>query len=46
VYGAKNMNSSVYGITPDYFTVKNVKIVYGTNITEKNINNLDKVAVI
>lgn len=46
VYGAKNMNASVLWITTDYLKIKNVKIVYGSNITEKNINNLDKVAVI
>ncbi len=46
IYGSKNMNASAVWITTDYFKIKNVKIVYGSNITEKNINNLDKVAVI
>jgi len=43
---ANDMSATVYWIEPDYFGVKNVKIVYGLNITKENIDNLDKVAVI
>ncbi|MDD5769724.1 MAG: ABC transporter permease [Candidatus Gracilibacteria bacterium] len=46
VYSSNNMNATVYGISTDYFKIKNVKVIYGSNITQKNIDNLDKVAVI
>lgn len=46
VYWWNDMSAQVYWIDTNYFTIKNVKIDYGLNITELNINNLDKVAVI
>ncbi|MDD2907259.1 MAG: ABC transporter permease [Candidatus Gracilibacteria bacterium] len=46
VYGGNDMNASVYGIDTNYFDVKNVEIIYGTNITQNHLNNLDKVAVV
>lgn len=46
VYSSNNMSASIYGVSPDYFKVKDVDIAYGSNITQKNIDNLDKVAVI
>lgn len=46
IYWSNNMNAQVYWVTTDYFNVKNVKIAYWSNITQKNIDNLDKVAVI
>lgn len=46
IYSSNNMSASVYGVSTDYFEVKDVDIAYGSNITQKNMNNLDKVAVI
>jgi hypothetical protein len=40
------MSAQVYGIDTNYFKAKNVEVIYGSNITESHINNLDKVAVI
>jgi putative ABC transport system permease protein len=46
VYASNNMSATVMWISTDYFKVKNVSIEYGSNITQKNIDDLDKVAVI
>ncbi len=46
VYGGSDMSAQVYGIDTNYFKAKNVEVIYGSNITESHINNLDKVAVI
>lgn len=46
VYSWNNMSSSVMWISTDFFNVKNIEVEYWSNITEKNINDLDKVAVI
>ncbi|MDD3793618.1 MAG: ABC transporter permease [Candidatus Gracilibacteria bacterium] len=46
VYSGNDMSASVYGIDTNYLDVKNVEIVYGTNITQNHLNNLDKVAVV
>ncbi len=46
VYGANNMSTSVMWVTNDFFKAKNLTIEYGSNLTDKNQNNLDKVAVI
>ncbi|MFA5917152.1 MAG: ABC transporter permease [Candidatus Gracilibacteria bacterium] len=46
IYEANNISSSVNGISTDFFKVKNITIQYGSNITDKNIESLDKVVVI
>ncbi len=46
VYKENNMQASVYGVAPDYLIVRNSSIAYGSFITQENINNIDKVAVI
>lgn len=46
VYSWNNMSSSVMWISTDFFDVKNIEVEYWSNITEKNINDLDKVAVV
>lgn len=46
VYGAKDMSAQVYGIDTNYLKAKNVDVVFGSDITETHIKNLDKVAVI
>ncbi|MDD4151322.1 MAG: ABC transporter permease [Candidatus Gracilibacteria bacterium] len=46
VYGRNNMSASVMGISNDFFKAKNISIEYGSNLTQKNQDDLDKVAVI
>lgn len=46
VYESNDMSASVYWIDTNYFSAKNVEVIYGSNITETHINNLDKVAVV
>lgn len=46
VYSWNNMSSSVMWISTDFFDVKNIEVEYWSNITEKNINDLDKVAIV
>jgi putative ABC transport system permease protein len=46
VYKENNMQASVYGVAPDYLIVRNSSIAYGSFITQENIDNIDKVAVI
>lgn len=46
VYGSNNMSASVMWVTNDFFKAKNIVIEYGSNLTQKNQDNLDKVAVI
>jgi putative ABC transport system permease protein len=42
----KNTNTSVLGSTPSYPVVRNVEIDEGTFITDQNLRNLSKVAVL
>lgn len=46
VYWWNNMSSSIMWVSIDFLKVKNVNIEYWSNLTEKNLENLDKVAVI
>ncbi len=46
VYSSNDMSATVYGIDTNYFKAKNVEIVYWNDISEENITNLDKVAVL
>lgn len=41
-----NTNTSVVGVTPEYLDVRNVQLDSGSFITEQNIKNLSKVAVL
>ncbi|MFA6437132.1 MAG: ABC transporter permease [Candidatus Paceibacterota bacterium] len=41
-----NTNTSIYGVMPNYFSVKNITAELGELLTDLNINNLSKVAVI
>lgn len=41
-----NTNTSVVGVTPSYTSVKNVEVDQGTFVTDQNISNLSKVAVL
>lgn len=46
VYGNKNTNVSINGITPAYGKVNNTSVTSGTFITTEANTNRDKVAVI
>jgi hypothetical protein len=46
VYGANDMSVSVYGVESDYLTVSDVLVEYGSDISQSNIDNLDRVALI
>lgn len=46
IYGTNNSNASIMGITPEYFSLTNTKIETGINFSEKNISNLDKLAIV
>jgi len=46
VSGNQNTNSSVVGTVPAYLTVRNSSVEYGSFITEDNLTNVDKVAVL
>ena len=46
VYKDNNMQASIYGVTPDYLTVRNSSVQYWAFITQANIDNIDKVAIL
>lgn len=46
VAGRNNTNTQVVGITPIYATVKNISLTSGSFISERNVNTMNKVAVI
>jgi putative ABC transport system permease protein len=46
VYNWNDMSVSLYWITQDYFDVKNIELESGSNFSDNNMNNLDKVAII
>ncbi len=46
INGPLNMSTSIQGVTPDYTTVRNASVAYGSFITEENIQQMDKVAVL
>ncbi|MDD4287448.1 MAG: ABC transporter permease [Candidatus Peribacteraceae bacterium] len=46
INGAQNANTSVIGTTPDYLSVRNATLDYGSFITQDNLTNVDKVAVL
>jgi putative ABC transport system permease protein len=46
IYGNQNTNVSVIGTTPDYITVRNASVNFGSFLTEQNVTNMDKVAVL
>jgi putative ABC transport system permease protein len=45
-YGRNDMSAQVYGIDTTYMKVKNIDMVAGRSITEADINELSKVAVL
>jgi putative ABC transport system permease protein len=46
VYSDANTNTLIYGITPDYFSTRNIEIENGAGITTNDINGIINVAVI
>ena len=46
VYWSNDMSTSVYWIDNNYLNVRNIKIQYWSDITEENLKNLDKVAIV
>lgn len=45
-FGNNNTNVSVVGITPDYFSLRNINIGYGAEIEQRDLDLLSKVAII
>jgi putative ABC transport system permease protein len=46
IYGTFNTNATVNGVTPEYLTVKNLEVSDGSFITNDDVDNLNKVAVL
>lgn len=46
IFGSENTNATIYGVTPEYESVRNIKTENGSFITAKNQKNREKVAVI
>jgi len=46
VYGTFNTSATVNGVTPEYLGVRNLKVQNGSFITNDDIDNLTKVAVL
>lgn len=45
-FGENNTNTSIIGITPEYITLRNIEIEYGSDIGQNELTNLSKVAVV
>jgi hypothetical protein len=46
IYLSNNAQETIYGVIPSYLQVRNSSVAYGSFITQKNVDNVDKVAVI
>ena len=46
IYRDNNMNASIYGVTSAYTTVRNSTVEFGSFISDSNVANIDKVAVL
>lgn len=46
IYSWNDMKVSVYGVSEDYFAIKDVEIEYWANFSSDQINDLDKVAIV
>lgn len=46
VYKENNMQASIYGVAPEYLIVRNSEVADGAFISDENVKNIDKVAVI
>lgn len=45
-YGRNNTNASISGVTPDYFSIRNIKLGSGSFFNEQDNSLLNKVAII
>jgi putative ABC transport system permease protein len=46
VYGNNNWATSVYGVTPDYLTIRDLSVADGAEFTQQDIDSANKVAVL
>ncbi len=46
IYLSNNAQETVYGVMPSYLQVRNSSVAYGSFITQRNVDDVDKVAVI
>lgn len=46
IYGTFNTSATVNGVTPEYLTIKNMEVGEGSFITNDDVDNLNKVAVL
>lgn len=46
IYSGKDMNTSVYWVDNNYLPVRKVEVLYWNNISEENLKNVQKVAVV
>ena len=46
VYGNNNWATSVYGVTPDYLTIRDFSVVDGAEFTQQDVDAANKVAVL
>lgn len=46
VYWSKNMSLTLYWVYPEFLNVRNFEIAFGNFITQDNVNNVEKVAIL
>lgn len=46
VYSWKDMNASVYWIDENYLPIRDIEITFGSNISESNLQNMERVAIV
>ena len=46
VYGNNNWATSIYGITPDYLTIRDLSVADGAEFTQQDVDGANKVAVL
>ena len=46
VYGNNNWATSIYGVTPDYLTIRDLSVADGAEFTQQDVDSANKVAVL
>jgi putative ABC transport system permease protein len=46
IYGNSNWATTIYGVTPDYLTIRDFSVVDGTEFTQQDVDAANKVAVL
>jgi putative ABC transport system permease protein len=46
IYGNNNWATSLYGVTPDYLTIRDLSVADGAEFTQQDIDSANKVAVL